>query len=146
VKPVRDGPGPVRKAVGVAAFAAVLVGSFLVWTPIVARGVEPEKPYCMGHADPDAPGLDECLGGLWRLRAALSAARARLGREPPESLKMLEGIPAVCPGCGGAWVYEKDGEGGYRISCPDPSKHNQGAVFINHRYGPPQVKAADETE
>ncbi len=134
-----DGPGVVRKAIGLFAFLGVLAGVALIWTPIVVNGMAAERHYCVGDAGEDAPGLNECLGGLWRIRAALGAVRLKGDGELPGSLHDLEGIPEVCPGCGGTWIYEKDDDGGYRIACPTPEKHERRAVFLDHIHGPPRV-------
>lgn len=136
----QDGPGKLRKAIGLGLFLCVVVGIAIVWTPVVASSVAAERPYCVGDTGGEAPGLDACLSGLWEIRAALGVARFRGNGELPGSLGDLEGIPASCPGCGGKWIYEKNDDGGYRIACPTPEKHERHGVFLDHIHGPPQVQ------
>lgn len=132
--------GKVRRIVTLVALVGVVIGLVIVWLPLVKGAVTGEPVYAIGPTGDD-PKLAQCLRTLWQVRAALDHYRYAHDGQLPERLDQLEGDGIqVCPVTGKPWRYVKREDGAYIIACPDPGAVGRSAVFLDQRFGPPQVR------
>jgi hypothetical protein len=137
----RKPPGKTRAILTQVACFIVLVALGVVWLPIVGGAADEEPVYAIG-AKADDPRLASCLRRLWDVRTAFDRYRYdHDGALPPDLGALGGGDLATCPATRKAWVYQHEEDGSYRIACPDPAALGRGAVFLDHRFGPPQVRA-----
>jgi len=131
--------GRVRLILTPVCLVAVLVGAVLVWAPILRRRNAVEPVHALGRVVED-PKVAACVRGLWEVRAAMDRYVASHGGRPPARLEDL-GAPKllVCPATHAPWRFEIHADGSYLVACPDPARLACSAVFIDQRFGPPQV-------
>ncbi len=132
--------GRVRRAVGWVALVGVLAVLFGWAGPIAIDAFASEDAYALGPVGEEAaPGLNDCVQGLWKMRAAIDTYRYKNGGKIPTRLAVLKQVDEACPGCDNPWRYLATGAS-YRVACSKPHTHERAAVFLDHRVGPPQVQ------
>jgi len=138
--------GRLRRIAMLVLVIPLLAGTGIVWVPIATGALNRESVYAIGQTS-DAPGLKACLRRLWEVRGALDHYRSAHEGALPEKLSMLSGGRLVnCPATGKPWSYEVGDDGSYRVACPDPGSLGQYAIFLDDRYGPPQVLTDAQSE
>lgn len=135
----RPSRSKVRRVVAALVLVPVLVAVAFIWAPIIEKAGAMPAVYALGPLG-NEQGLETCLRGLWRVRQRLDHYRFEHAGALPPNLAALGAAPVThCPATGHPWEYTRGEDGAYRIACPQPGVFSCQAVFLDHRFGPPQI-------
>jgi len=136
-KPKRRVVVPIALGVLVLVLAAYLIA----FPPVTYRYPHPAT---VGMPKKWTPELEECVNALWRYRAAVERYRFKHEGKNPSSLQELlaaePDLPKVCPVSNKPYIFEKTGDGGFRIEAPDPKALGVTALYLDSAVPAPKIE------